>query len=174
MSRSWCEGLGPPEAASPAAHEGARHRPLVTRSLVTEQVPMMMMTRILRTEMMDTDWRLAHAWPAYPGLRICWWGWSAELWLWPHAPCQPHSASDCIICKSHIFIPPPPPRPLWSAECLDQARGNIFYQINWRWRQRKCLTHDRIEICTHLQLHQEHLVLTQEEWSLSFVIVSNS
>ena len=31
--------MWPPEAASPAAHEGARHCPLVTRSLVTEQDP---------------------------------------------------------------------------------------------------------------------------------------
>ena len=106
-----------PEAASPAAHEGARHGAQVTRSLVTGQEP--------DDDDDGNDLEDADRHWLEPGSRLvrvtgpqyCWWG---IICPWP-SPQSPHSASCCIICKSHIFIPPPRPRP--STERLDQARG---------------------------------------------------
>ena len=135
-----------PEAASPAAHQGARHCPLVTRSLVTGsrwwrgswgrrstghwQTPTG--ARTLETETgprvtLDTgDWD----WPTLVTAATGNIADEADLSR-ALARRQPHSASDCIICKSHIFIPPPPSphsrQP--TAECLDQARGYSVYQF---------------------------------------------
>ena len=57
-----CEGPWPPEAASPAAHEGARHCPRVTRrhwSLSPDDDEDLEDTGDHRT--LSGHWRLAHA-----------------------------------------------------------------------------------------------------------------
>ena len=146
-----------PEAASPAAHQGARHCPLVTRSLVTGsrwwrgswgrrstghwQTPTG--ARTLETETgprvtLDTgDWD----WPTLVTAATGNIADEADLSR-ALARRQPHSASDCIICKSHIFIPPPP-SPHSRQPSVWTKRGDIVF-INLLKMKTKIIISSRI------------------------------